>query len=202
MTRNVAVVVGALGVIGRYIVERLLAEEDWEVVGLSRRAAPETPRYRHIPVDLLDEEAAIDDEPKPRPAIFEPVTFDSSDPDVTALGVLGLPAEKGKKNQLLRGKPLTLYARVEDEQSGIKEVVFFVGKPTAEGGLPAGVEPVPGVLAPADPKAKGDAKEPMWLAQLPVPTDKPGKVPVGSMLSRSSAKVKMRPSLVTTLIRP
>ncbi len=57
MARNVAVVVGALGVIGRYIVERLLAEADWDVVGLSRRAAPEAARYRHVSVDLLDEAA-------------------------------------------------------------------------------------------------------------------------------------------------
>ena len=49
-----AVVVGALGVIGRYIVERLLAAGDWNVVGLSRRAAPSGPRYQHIAVDLLD----------------------------------------------------------------------------------------------------------------------------------------------------
>src|SRR6266852_2868178 len=34
-----AVVVGALGVIGRYIVERLLRQDDWSVIGLSRRAA-------------------------------------------------------------------------------------------------------------------------------------------------------------------
>jgi nucleoside-diphosphate-sugar epimerase len=52
-----AVVVGALGVIGRYIVERLLAEAGWSVVGLSRRDAPTSPRYRHVPVDLLDEDA-------------------------------------------------------------------------------------------------------------------------------------------------
>jgi nucleoside-diphosphate-sugar epimerase len=52
-----AVVVGALGVIGRYIAERLLAEEGWHVVGLSRRPAANAPRYRHIPVDLLDEAA-------------------------------------------------------------------------------------------------------------------------------------------------
>jgi nucleoside-diphosphate-sugar epimerase len=44
-----AVVVGALGVIGRYIVERLLAEQDWTVVGLSRRGAASGPRYQHIP---------------------------------------------------------------------------------------------------------------------------------------------------------
>ncbi len=49
-----AVVVGALGVIGRYIVDRLLAEGDWQVVGLSRRPARNEPRYTHISVDLLD----------------------------------------------------------------------------------------------------------------------------------------------------
>jgi nucleoside-diphosphate-sugar epimerase len=53
-----AVVVGALGVIGRYIVERLLSQGDWSVVGLSRRTAAAAPRYRHITVDLLDGEDA------------------------------------------------------------------------------------------------------------------------------------------------
>ena len=52
--RKQAVVVGALGVIGRYIVERLLKDDDWSVIGLSRRPAEATPRYRHISVDLLD----------------------------------------------------------------------------------------------------------------------------------------------------
>jgi len=51
-----AVVVGALGVIGRYIVEKLLAEGDWQVTGLSRRPAKNGPRYSHISVDLLDHE--------------------------------------------------------------------------------------------------------------------------------------------------
>ena len=51
-----AVVVGALGVIGRYIVARLLRDGDWSVVGLSRRTADAAPRYRHIAVDLLDAE--------------------------------------------------------------------------------------------------------------------------------------------------
>jgi nucleoside-diphosphate-sugar epimerase len=58
--QNKAVVVGALGVIGRYIVERLVEERDWRVVGLSRRKTTDTPRYRHIAVDLLDvEETSI-----------------------------------------------------------------------------------------------------------------------------------------------
>ena len=51
---NKAVVVGSLGVIGRYIVERLQQDEGWSVVGLSRRGAAGGPRYRHIAVDLLD----------------------------------------------------------------------------------------------------------------------------------------------------
>ena len=54
--QNKAVVVGALGVIGRYIVERLVQERDWRVVGLSRRQTADRPRYRHIAVDLLDPE--------------------------------------------------------------------------------------------------------------------------------------------------
>jgi nucleoside-diphosphate-sugar epimerase len=48
-----AVVVGALGVIGRYIVEKLAAEPDWEVVGLSRRRGEDRGRVRYVPVDLL-----------------------------------------------------------------------------------------------------------------------------------------------------
>lgn len=50
-----AIVVGVEGVIGRYICDHLLAEGDWQVVGLSRRPAHRnSTRFRHIPVDLLD----------------------------------------------------------------------------------------------------------------------------------------------------
>ncbi|MBX9590780.1 MAG: SDR family oxidoreductase [Hyphomonadaceae bacterium] len=49
-----AVVVGSLGVIGRYIVDRLRQDESWSTVGLSRREAADAPRYRHIAVDLLN----------------------------------------------------------------------------------------------------------------------------------------------------
>ena len=52
-----AVVVGALGVIGRYIVERLTSKGGWSVIGLSRRFQPDRPGYRHLAVDLLDREA-------------------------------------------------------------------------------------------------------------------------------------------------
>ncbi|MBB6381167.1 nucleoside-diphosphate-sugar epimerase [Pseudonocardia eucalypti] len=72
---NVAVVVGAQGVIGRTLVDHLSALDDWRVVGLSRRPAesgwggrpvrrptgtpaPSTERVRHISVDLLDPAAS------------------------------------------------------------------------------------------------------------------------------------------------
>jgi nucleoside-diphosphate-sugar epimerase len=53
-TENVAVVVGAQGVIGRTLVEHLSGLDDWRVVGLSRRGGESTDRVRHISVDLLD----------------------------------------------------------------------------------------------------------------------------------------------------
>ena len=51
-----AIVVGAQGVIGRYIVEKLASLPDWQVVGLSRRHGSDGPRQRHVPVDLLNAE--------------------------------------------------------------------------------------------------------------------------------------------------
>ena len=49
-----AAVVGAQGVIGRYIVDKLAALPDWNVIGLSRRKGSDAPRVRHICVDLLE----------------------------------------------------------------------------------------------------------------------------------------------------
>ena len=53
-----AVVVGALGVIGRHIVEHLASLPDWEVIGVSRRTGEARERVRYISVDLLDDKAA------------------------------------------------------------------------------------------------------------------------------------------------
>src|SRR5262245_29759034 len=53
-----AVVVGALGVIGRYIVEKLASLPDWQVVGLSRRTGEPRECVRYISVDLTDEKDA------------------------------------------------------------------------------------------------------------------------------------------------
>ena len=55
-----AVVVGALGVIGRYIVEKLASLGDWEVVGLSRRKGEDRGRVRYLSVDLLSKQPEIE----------------------------------------------------------------------------------------------------------------------------------------------
>lgn len=55
-----AVVVGALGVIGRYIVDKLASLGDWEVIGLSRRKGEERPRVRYVSVDLLAPDRALE----------------------------------------------------------------------------------------------------------------------------------------------
>lgn len=51
---KVALVVGAQGVIGRNLVEQLMALGDWEVIGLSRRGGEVAERIRQLRVDLLD----------------------------------------------------------------------------------------------------------------------------------------------------
>ena len=56
--RNTAVVVGALGVIGRYIVDHLAGLPDWQVIGVSRRMSEPRERVRYVSVDLLDEKDA------------------------------------------------------------------------------------------------------------------------------------------------
>ncbi|GAA3894515.1 MULTISPECIES: SDR family oxidoreductase [Gibbsiella] len=52
--KKIAVVAGALGVIGRNLVEYLATQDDWQVFGLSRRTPPAGTPGNYIAVDLLD----------------------------------------------------------------------------------------------------------------------------------------------------
>ena len=54
MAKNKAVVVGALGVIGRKLIEHLGKLGDWEIVGLSQRGPDFESPATYISVDLLD----------------------------------------------------------------------------------------------------------------------------------------------------
>jgi nucleoside-diphosphate-sugar epimerase len=53
-TRRALLVVGASGVIGRAVLERFAARDDWDVVGVSRRAPHGLSGAAHLPLDLLD----------------------------------------------------------------------------------------------------------------------------------------------------
>lgn len=56
MNKKVALVTGAGGVVGRNLIEYLSDQNDWEVIGLSRRRPDTQQNFQHISVDLLDHE--------------------------------------------------------------------------------------------------------------------------------------------------
>jgi nucleoside-diphosphate-sugar epimerase len=55
-SKKTALVVGAQGVIGRNLIDHLLTLDEWDIIGLSRRAGESSGRVRHIAVDLLDKD--------------------------------------------------------------------------------------------------------------------------------------------------
>lgn len=58
MTQKKAVIVGALGMIGRHVLQQLEASNDWSIVGISRRSPNFETRAEFISVDLEDPAAA------------------------------------------------------------------------------------------------------------------------------------------------
>jgi nucleoside-diphosphate-sugar epimerase len=52
-----ALVAGATGVVGRYLLQHLVQSGKWEVVAVSRRKPEVAGRYVHVPVDLSDAES-------------------------------------------------------------------------------------------------------------------------------------------------
>jgi nucleoside-diphosphate-sugar epimerase len=65
-----AVVVGALGVIGRYIVDKLASLPDWQVIGLSRRKGEDRERVRYVSADLLSSAFALPEEARKATHVF------------------------------------------------------------------------------------------------------------------------------------
>ncbi len=70
--------------------------------------------------------------------------------------------------QAKRGTPIEVGAAGQVPLSGIREVVFFVGKPTPDGKLPPGVAPAPGKPLPAGAKT--------WSGTLLLPADHKGPI--------------------------
>ncbi|MEO6472188.1 MAG: SDR family oxidoreductase [Aeromicrobium sp.] len=61
MSMRTALVVGARGVIGGNLIDHLVAEGEWNIVGLSRRGGVDRGLVRHIAVDLLNRHSAMDE---------------------------------------------------------------------------------------------------------------------------------------------
>ena len=54
MAKRTALVTGATGLVGGYLLTHLLEQGGWDIVTVSRRKPGVPGSYRHIPVDLLD----------------------------------------------------------------------------------------------------------------------------------------------------
>ena len=54
MTKRVALITGATGVVGRNLLTHLLKTEGWEIIAVSRRSPAVPGDYVHLPIDLLD----------------------------------------------------------------------------------------------------------------------------------------------------
>ena len=54
MRKRTALVTGATGLVGGYLLKHLLGDGGWDIIAVSRRKPDVPGEYRHIPVDLLD----------------------------------------------------------------------------------------------------------------------------------------------------
>src|SRR5580698_8020852 len=54
MTKRKAIVTGASGLVGSYLIAHLLEQGGWDIVALSRRKPAVPGKYQHIAVDLTD----------------------------------------------------------------------------------------------------------------------------------------------------
>lgn len=55
--KKTAVVAGATGVIGKYIIDYFKEQEGWSVIGLARNIPDDEPNVRYLSVDMLDPES-------------------------------------------------------------------------------------------------------------------------------------------------
>ena len=92
----------------------------------------------------------------------QPVIIDDAPPRWVILARL--------PKQAKRGTPLKVRAAGEVPASGIREVVFFVGKPAPDGKLPAGAPTATGRLTPGNMKT--------WDGTLPLPAEIKGPIEV------------------------
>ena len=114
-----AVVLGALGVIGRYLAEKLSALPDWSVIGVSRRPGEARGRSRHLSVDLLDRAAThaalsgLADATHVFYAAFQPAP--------------GAAADYARNIEANRDMLVNAVTAIEGAASGLERVVLVTG---------------------------------------------------------------------------
>jgi hypothetical protein len=137
------------------------------------------------PDDLLTQGARL------HPALTRSVVFDSTPPDIKALGVVLTHKVQGKlvdfvatkdtpkaDNGLPVGAPLRIVATADDPESHISRVVFFLGEPTKELKIPD---------AAVREEGKPDkGSNTTWRAELPAPTAKEGVLLVSAEVTNGA----------------
>jgi nucleoside-diphosphate-sugar epimerase len=108
-----AVVVGALGVIGRYIVDKLASLPDWQVIGLSRRKGEDRERVRFIAVDLLKDSIPAIEATHVFYAAFQPAP--------------GAAADYAKNIGANRDMLVNSVSAIEKASPGLERVVLVTG---------------------------------------------------------------------------
>jgi len=115
--------------------------------------------------------------------VFALTSLDSTLPDIGAFGVY----DKNGDKTLVRGAALRLVVQADDPESGVAKVVFFAGAPTKELKIPENAPMADGELVPLKDSPGGKKT---WVAELPVPTDKPGVVDVGVQVTNGAGLQK------------
>jgi hypothetical protein len=141
---------------------RLLPElHDWT----ASLDVPKTFGERHVRVRLLKEGKEVEFLDASRGVmggqILQPVVLDSSPPDDVAF------IELRKLKKVEPGDTVRLKARGKDDESGIRQVEFFVGEPKPDGTLPNSAIVYPG--------RRDDTKPGVWTAEFKLP---PWKTPI------------------------
>jgi hypothetical protein len=128
------------GVVGTTKVRLRLLDEDNKLVKVINGL--------RVPVRKEDEDAT---------EVVQEVTIDVTPPAVELLAPV--PA------RAVRDRRLLVKARCADEESGVAEVMFYLGKPAQDG-----------KMAPDTPRAKGrpDKETDVWQAEFDIPADQKG----------------------------
>jgi hypothetical protein len=93
--------------------------------------------------------------------------------------------------KLPRGDPLVVKAAGKDPESTIASVVFFLGKPEANGAIPK-------TAVKTDGEREGATN--VWAATLPVPTDKPATVQVSAQFTNGVGLTKTIGPVIIKLV--